>query len=189
MIKNLGIDIDGTLSRPDFILPYLQRDIDDTLEFDDFTEYDLSFTGLNQDELSKWFLSIENELYKNAHPVDNINKYIDNLSKDYNISLITARPKKWKSDTINWLSKWNINYDSLDILGSHNKVQACIDRNIDLFIEDNLENALLINKELDTPVLLINTPYNQAYIKSGIIRVDDWDDIMLYINKNGGLVK
>ena len=180
-LSNLGIDIDGTITSPYEMLQYMQRDFDATLEEEDFTEYDLSFLNKDEEILRNWFLSIEEELYNNAKPVENAQSIMKYLTDNYNVHLITARPKKWKDTTIQWLSENDIKYDTLDVIGSHNKVQTAKDRNVELFIEDNLINALYLNENLNIPILLIDTEYNQSYLPKGITRVKDWNEILDFI--------
>lgn len=180
-LTNIGIDIDGTITDPLFLLPYLQRDFDETLEEDDFTEYDLSFINKSEEDIRDWFLSIEDELYRNVQPDEGSVQRINSLNKQYNIHLITARPKKWADVTYDWLKKNNITYDTLDVTGSHDKVEIAKERNIQLFIEDSLVNALLIHEKMNIPVLLVNAPHNQMYLPKGITRVYGWDDIEEYI--------
>lgn len=181
-LSNLGIDIDGTITSPYEMLQYMQRDFDATLEEDDFTEYDLSFLNKDEETLRNWFLSIEEELYNNAKPVENAQSSMKYLTNNYNVHLITARHKQWKNITTKWLNDNDIHYDTLDVIGSHNKVQAAKDRNVELFIEDSLINALYLNEKLDIPILLIDTEYNQSYLPEGITRVKDWNEILDFIN-------
>ncbi|HZG73794.1 MAG TPA: hypothetical protein VEY51_19840, partial [Chondromyces sp.] len=46
----------------------------------------------------------------------------------------------------------------------------------DIFFEDKHDNAVMIHEELNIPVILFNTPYNQDPIPPGVIRVSSWSE-------------
>ncbi|NQD66258.1 hypothetical protein HP456_10045, partial [Bacillus haikouensis] len=62
------------------------------------------------------------------------------------------------------------------LIGSHNKISTAKKYKVDIFFEDKHDNAVMINEELNIPVVLFNTPYNQSPIPEGVIRVNDWNE-------------
>ncbi|NMB44289.1 MAG: hypothetical protein GX995_09200, partial [Clostridiales bacterium] len=73
-------------------------------------------------------------------------------------------------------------YDDLFLLGSHYKVEMAKKLDCDLFIEDNYNNALELS-EAGYKVLLLDTKYNRLALNSNIVRVYDWDEIDIIIEK------
>ena len=66
--------------------------------------------------------------------------------------------------------------DSLNLLGSHNKVNKAHELNCDIFIEDRYENALQLSRE-GILVILVNCSYNQGILPKNVIRVNSWIEI------------
>ena len=69
--------------------------------------------------------------------------------------------------------------------GSHDKIGAIKEYNANYMVEDRLENAIHIWEELQIPVYLLNTPYNQAKLPSGVYRVKDWYEITQHLKAQG----
>ncbi len=65
-------------------------------------------------------------------------------------------------------------YHHIELIGSHDKISTAKKHEVDIFFEDKHDNAVSIHEELDIPVLLFNTPYNQQPIPKGVIRVNNW---------------
>lgn len=67
MRKRFGIDIDGTVTCPSALIPYINSSFKLNLSLNDITQYDLTpFVNVSSEELAKWFLETEPEIYANS---------------------------------------------------------------------------------------------------------------------------
>ena len=78
-----------------------------------------------------------------------------------------------------WLKQKNINFDKL-IVGATDKRKICLENEIDVFIDDNVEfcNSVLTTK---AKVLMFDSPCNQN--ETELKRVYSWDEIYKEIKK------
>ncbi len=181
MKKIIGIDIDGVLTHEKEngnniwqmkLAEYLDKDI--TRSKDEYN-FKKAF-NLTDRELEGFIDKHLANIYKNLKPAPGALDTLLKLRKlDFKIILITAREKEYKKITENWLVKYNIPYDSL--YHEDNKAPLALDNNIQLFIEDNKNNALQLLKN-NIPVILINKYHNQNIKeKENIYRVNNWQQI------------
>lgn len=84
--------------------------------------------------------------------------------------------------THGYLRKNEIPYDDLFVLGSHYKIDKARELNCDVFIEDNYDNAIQL-ANAGFKVLLIDTNYNRKPINENILRVYNWNEIYVILNK------
>ena len=88
-----------------------------------------------------------------------------------------------------WMSRWiglkqqELLYDHIELIGTHNKIETARRHGVHVFFEDKHDNAVEISEELDIPVLLFNTPYNQQAAPKGVIRVNNWIEANKWIEK------
>lgn len=143
---NIGIDIDDTF------VSYLKTDNKYNLEF--VKKYNIPYKFINgkdikdgitfdwTDETLKlfWQDSFGKNHYKYAKITTQNKQIIKTLKKDgHKIYFISARNPKWYNLTINWLDKNKIEYDGLIL--TKDKVSACKELKIDIFVDDNLEDC------------------------------------------------
>ncbi|MGM0437253.1 MAG: 5' nucleotidase, NT5C type [Bacillota bacterium] len=181
MNKILGIDIDGVITNEgpadnniwhNALCNHFSQDLTREKNVYDFMEaYNLSEREMNE------FIN-ENiaEIYANVKAYPKAIKTISNLyNKGFKIHLITARHKEFREITKNWLEKHSIPYHSL----THDvpKAPLAVKKKIDLFIEDNYDNAFDIASK-NIKVLLVNKYHNlNKELVKNIKRVSDWSEI------------
>ena len=73
---------------------------------------------------------------------------------------ITARPEFLTSVTEDWLKRNNL--PAAPVVHTLDKVSACREHRVDIFVEDNYENFVEINND-GTKCLLMDRPYNRKY--------------------------
>lgn len=183
----IGIDIDNVISNFNNALlkEYLKHDK---------TLRNRGIINENADYIRRgmfdWTPEEETEFYKenieriaaNLKPIHNAKKYIDKLKVDGNeIYIITGRDNGDYTNpydmTVNWLNKYQINYDKLILTNAYDKqakADECIKNNIDIMIEDSTSIATNIS-ESGTRVLLMNTRFNQN--NQELERVSSWKEI------------
>ncbi|WP_078379684.1 5' nucleotidase, NT5C type [Sutcliffiella halmapala] len=175
MRKRLGIDIDGTLTCPTTFVPYINKTLNKNITLDDIKEYDLTpLMGLTQEEFWKWMDEMEPLIYKDAPLAQGAKQIVKKWHAEFNLYFISARRNHLFEVTNNWFAKQDINYDHLELIGSHNKISAVKEHKIDLFFEDKHDNAVDISEECQIPVILFDTPYNRSPIPKNVYRVNNW---------------
>lgn len=132
------------------------------------------------DEIKEIFL--EKELWDSLTPVDGAQWALKSfINSGYDVYLATGTHHvnfPWK---IEWLKKHFGFIDSKNIIRIHNKsLLKC-----DVLIEDCYEN--LIDAKAPIGRILMNKPWNKNSANKdyiyGINRVDNWDDIVKYVNQ------
>ena len=195
----IGIDIDDTMTDVKDKLTkaaanYAKRLNKDIQNIDNNDIVDLYNNGniyqklfnFNHEELKHFLGPIQEEITNNAVPRENCAKVINALHKDgHEIYIVTARDKEFHKDPYLygkvWLDKNKIYYDKL-IVNARDKRIVCLENNIDLLIDDNINNCLNVaNVGIDT--ITIGNKNN-----SKIRNFDNWQEIYDYI-KNDFFVK
>jgi uncharacterized HAD superfamily protein len=175
MRKRFGIDIDGTVTCPAALIPYLNKAFNLKLTLNDLTQYDLTpFVNVSEEELAKWFHESEAEIYANSPLAKGAKEILTKWEIEHELYFISARSSHLLDITKEWFVNNNLKFDHIDLIGSHHKIEAAKNYQVDIFFEDKHDNAVAIHEECKIPVILFNTPYNQDPVPSGVIRVNHW---------------
>lgn len=192
---NIGIDVDNTITRVQEELNNaayeyaikLGKNIENAENpFEDIKNnwdtYKKKFQ-FSYDELKYFLKNIHEEITNRAKPRDNAVEIINKLKKEGNkIVIITARDSEFHDDpyllTKNWLDKNNIEYDKI-IVNAREKGKVCKKEQIDVFIDDQLNNCLDIEKEGIQTIRISDD--NKEY--ESVISLNDWKKIYNYIVK------
>lgn len=186
----IGVDIDNVLSNFNEVL------------LTDYINHDKELRNngiINKDvyirKMFDWTEDEENQYYKEnierlaslLQPIKDCSKYIKVLrEKGYYIYIISGRNNGEYSDpykmTIEWLEKYNIEYDKLILTNAYNseeKAKVCRENNISIMIDDSTRILTEVDK-YGIKALLMDTPYN---IEKGnnLTRVQNWKEIYEYI--------
>ncbi|GAB1611609.1 hypothetical protein AXY37_04875 [Mammaliicoccus lentus] len=180
----LGIDIDGTVTCPKTFVPYLQKDFNEKLRYEDITEYNLAnVLKCEEEEMLNWFKNNESYIYQNSPVAEGAKDILNQLKHEYELYYISARHHYLEDITKTWFDTHNIPFDQIILTGSHDKLKVTKEQRIDVFFEDKLDNALDINEKLNIPVFLFDTPYNQKSLNKGIYRINNWHDVSSILSK------
>ena len=188
----IGIDIDGVLTDIE------QWQLDYGSKF--FSNINKSVINKDGYEISEIF-NVSDELdskfwheylyeYVTKEPSRKFaNEVIKKLKEQGNeIYIITARyltdrdtedGKKMKKIVLEWVEEQNIIYDKI-IFAPEDKLQICLENNIDIMIEDKVANIEKISTKL--PVICFHAGYNKDCKNDNIYRVYTWYDIYNLIN-------
>lgn len=186
---NIGIDIDDTINNLHDILVEKGRRFNEKENIkyeikEDEWHWDKAFGW--DDKTAKKFLD-ENikDAYLNAGIKENAAEVINKLQTEGNkVVIITSRgaehlPNAYEISEA-WLKAKHVNFDKL-IIGSIDKGDACIENEIDVFIDDHVTFCEGVSKT-NTKVLMFNSPYNQKETKYK--RVYTWDEVYNEIKNN-----
>lgn len=188
MLKpRFGIDIDGTVTTPDTLLPHINKAYDVTLTLDDVTEYDFLSAfphPVDRQEFANWFAANERHMYEVSDIYPNAKRVLDEWHKKYELIYISARHDGLVDVTTEWFTKQQLPYDRIELIGSHDKLRAAKNAAVEVFFEDKHDNAVMLAEELDIPVVLFDTPYNRQATPKQVIRVNSWLQANDWIKQN-----
>ena len=94
-------------------------------------------------------------------PITGASQYLGMIKKQHDVYIVTARDERYRQETMDWLSKYNLPYDELLLLGSHEKKEACLSRNLSVLVEDKLEIGVKVSSA-GVPVLLLDAPITRV---------------------------
>ena len=177
-IPTIGIDIDGTVTSPSSIVPLMNEYFGKELRYEDCREYNLAKVyQITSEEFAQWLDRYGERLYDEAPVHGTADQVLRDWFWEYNLVYISARETRHLDVTRNWFSRYNIPYHAIDLVGTHDKREAAQKWGVDLFLEDRLENALQLTEELQIPVFLFDTPYNQGNLPKLVHRVASWEEV------------
>jgi uncharacterized protein len=180
---NFGIDIDGTVTCPTTFVPYLNQSFNVNLSYEEIKEYNLAkAVNITDEEFNKWLWDNESEIYKTSPLAQNVKEILFSWHKQHQLIYISARHKRYEQITYDWFTKQDLPYHHIHCTGDHNKVTPVLFNKIDLFFEDNYNNACQIAEECKIPVILFDTPYNQGSIPAAVKRVPTWNEANEWVN-------
>jgi hypothetical protein len=142
----IGIDIDGVITDEyslynrniwhHYLCNYIGKEIKRKENiYNIYEAYDLP-----KEVLDNFLKNSLKDIYIDLIPNKGVKDVLEDLKKnDFTIILITAREEKYRKITENWLDKYDIVYDKL--IHRVNKVPCAKDEDIQLFIEDDQDNA------------------------------------------------
>jgi uncharacterized protein len=176
-MKRFGIDIDGTVTSPESLLPHINDYFKLNLTLNDITQYELTeVLDVSPEVFGTWFKKAEPLIYRQSPLASGAKKILDDWKEYHELFFISARPSELLQLTKEWFEAKDLMYHHIELIGSHNKIAAARKHGVDIFFEDKHDNAVMINEDLNIPVILFNTPYNQKPIPEGVIRVNDWSE-------------
>ena len=193
---NIGIDIDGVLTD-------LERE---TIDFGtkmcieenwpitiDLSKYwEVEAFGWTSDQADKFWNKYLVE-YVTQSPARRFAKEIISKLREEgnNIYIITARDEngmppeyygKMQQLTREWIERYEIEYDKLIFAKDSEKLEKCLENNVDIMIEDSPRNIRNISSKVK--VIKFDCQYNKDVIGSNIINAYSWYHIYRIIKEN-----
>ncbi len=182
-----GIDIDGTVTCPATLLPHINSAYNVNITLDDVKEYDFLSAfphPVDRKQFQAWFEENEPALYSVSECATNAKQILTAWQHQYELFYISARGEKLLDITKDWFTKEAIPFHHIELIGSHDKIQAAKKHAVDVFFEDKHDNAVMLAEELDIPVILFDTPYNRPAVPNNVIRVYDWLEADAWIKRH-----
>lgn len=177
--KNLtiGIDIDGTVTDPGSILPFMNEAFGRNLSLADCFEYNLATVyDIPEEDFDKWLDEQGEQLYRSAILHSQADVILKQWYQSHRLVYISAREQKHLPVTYEWLKRHDIPYHTVDCIGSHDKLSSAKKWGVEVFLEDRKENAVQLAEELQIPVFLFDTPYNQGVLPKLVKRIRSWQE-------------
>jgi uncharacterized HAD superfamily protein len=173
--KRLGLDIDGTVTCPSTFVPYLNESFGKSISLEDIKEYNLvPLIGISEKEFWKWMDENEARIYSNSPLSKYAKETIRRLDEEFELFYISARRDHLAEITYEWFNTNAIPYRHIELVGKHDKIDAVKEHQVELFFEDNYENACAISEHCNIPVILFDTPYNRKPLPQQVYRMKNW---------------
>ncbi len=141
-----------------------------------------NLTGFNDfEEKRQFYIKHIDNITKELQLKPYVKEVLDELSKDNELYIITARSRYYSNNVIK-LTKEFIKKNNLPIKEIYfecfeeGKAIMCNKLKIDLFIDDKVNNCLEVQK-IGIDVLLFNNKYEN------LNSVDNWLDVLKYVKK------
>jgi uncharacterized protein len=177
-----GIDIDGTVTSPAALIPFLNKAFQLNLTLADIKQYELTpLVNISEEEFSNWFHENEPEMYEESPLAEGVKEVLIQWALKYELYFISARGKHLFDTTKQWFTKNEIPFNHIELIGTHHKIEAVQKYQVDIFLEDKHDNAVMIAEQCNIPVLLFDTPYNQDPIPPQVVRVKDWKEASAWV--------
>ncbi|XJZ26246.1 hypothetical protein ACF5W4_12685 [Bacillota bacterium Lsc_1132] len=177
MRKKFGIDIDGTVTSPDSMIPFINKDFGLNITLNDIKEYDLNpLVNISEAEFADWFFKNEPLIYAKSPLAPGAADVLSKWHKEHELYFISARGTHLLDVTKQWFNEHKLGFHHIELIGTHDKVETAKRHKIDIFFEDKHDNAVIIHEECQIPVLLFDTPYNRDPLPDGVIRVHNWNE-------------
>ncbi|QED48655.1 hypothetical protein [Cytobacillus dafuensis] len=182
MKNRFGIDIDGTVTCPSSLIPYLNHAFNLNITLNDVKQYDLNhLVDISEEEFANWFAEIEPVIYAESPLAEGAKHILNKWEKEHELFFISARGSHLLDLTKEWFLRNALSFHHIDLIGTHNKIKAAKEYKVDIFFEDKHDNAVMLHEECKIPVILFDTPYNQEPIPSGVIRVKNWAEANIWV--------
>ena len=164
----INVDVDGVLR--DIHTPYINiyNKIHNTnYVLSDIVNYSLNIL-LKLEKPKEFFLKHYIPIFRDAKPYDNI-EYLNKLSKNNTIQIVTSQYKGLESTTIDWLNKNNVYYDSIHFTHDKQLIKG------DVFLDDYIYH---LNKSTCSDVICMDRTYNKEWNGKRISDIKDLYDLL-----------
>ncbi|WP_066064187.1 5' nucleotidase, NT5C type [Neobacillus soli] len=184
MRKRFGIDIDGTVTCPKSIIPFINKAFNMNIRYEDVNQYELTpFVNVSEEVFANWFFENEPIIYEGSAPAKGVVNILNKWKNKHELFFISARGNHLLDVTEKWFAANGITFHHIELIGSHDKVETVKKYGVEIFFEDKHDNAVNIHEECQIPVILFDTPYNQEPIPNGVIRVNNWREANSWVEK------
>lgn len=176
-MRRFGIDIDGTVTSPDSMIPFINKDFGLNITLDDIKQYDLNpIVNVSEKEFARWFFKNEPLIYSKSPLASGAASVLSKWQKEHELFFISARGSHLIEVTEQWFRDHQLGFHHIELIGTHDKVESVKRHNVEIFFEDKHDNAVMIHEECKIPVLLFDTPYNRNPLPKGVTRVQNWKE-------------
>jgi uncharacterized HAD superfamily protein len=190
----IGVDMDDVIF--DFnnsLHAYHNAKYGTAIRRQDITSYEIEKVwGCAPEEAMKKVLEFyETKEHDETVPVEGSIEGVKELSSGHELHIITSRADPVRDLTMKWLQRnFPQSFASVVLVNqfagsptkARSKADVCAELGVDLMIEDSIAHARSIAAS-GRPVILLDTPWNQAEAVPNVTRVKTWEDIVDQIRK------
>lgn len=188
LYMKIGVDIDEVLGELLRLFIELHNTENSTrIRVEDILDYSIAkLFGCTQQEIDRKIERFFKSGYGNKIlPVDGAAEAIQNLARDHELIVISARPTWFKQQTVHWLdthfpgafSEFHFVDEISMEADASAKAEMCRRLNIDVMVEDSHKNAHACSTFVDK-VFLLDRPWNRTDVLGNVLRVSAWDEVV-----------
>ena len=187
----LAVDVDEVLyPLVQLFVEYHNNNHDTDAVFEQFYSYSFEKSlGLPKDKFIERIASFaEQGNFASKDPIEGTKIAIAELSKHYDLQIVTSRWESWQQHTITWLqSHFPDTFSEVHFANSipwqrgeeYSKLAICKRIGAQYFIDDSLENATDVAAGGIKSFLFGDYPWNQtAKLPENVSRVKDWNEVL-----------
>ncbi|MGI6491125.1 MAG: hypothetical protein GX949_05425 [Peptococcaceae bacterium] len=180
----VGVDIDGVLADSlSLWLKELNSYFNKSIEMPQTSLQDICVAyGIREEDLLAFMRERGSFFVTEPKPLPGAAHYLNEIKKNHDIFIVSARDEAFGKETREWLSKHNLPYDEILLLGDHDKTGACLDNGLNVMIDDMLRISVEVSSA-GVPVLLMDAPYNQGDLPDLVYRARSWREIYKIISQ------
>ncbi|OVE80558.1 hypothetical protein BVY03_06035 [bacterium K02(2017)] len=199
--KRIYVDFDDVLAQTvHALLQVVKREFGKSLAYEDIHSFNLenSFGISRQDWDHLMHLAHQEETLLGMQEIHGASEHINHLDQNgYEFTVVTGRPPSTKNASATWLNKYNIPHADLIFVDKYKRFEAnetnfltlddLLNHRYDYAVEDSASMAEYVSHKMQTPVFLLNRPWNQNASKgnseSPIMRCESWEEIREKLSK------
>lgn len=177
----IGIDVDNTITdtlpvMKEYCKKYNEEVVKRNLPMNEKGFAASNLYDWKDEERQDFFDNILPQVFSKVQTKENAKDIINKLKKEGNsIYIITARTKIKEPYRVTqeMLERYGIDYDELII--QKDKKQCCIDKKIDILIDDEPQNITSVSEII--PVIAFEALHNEECEGNNIIKVNTWNEV------------
>ncbi len=199
--KRIGIDFDDVLfSCNEMLLPFHNNRYGTNHVKDNVGTYYLHdlWKCTREEAYARVIEFYNSKEHDSMKPIEGAVDAINQLSKRYELFIITARPPEAEEVTKKLLKhfqtdknkSWNMIFKKLHFTGTVDgknhiitKAEVCKNENIDIFIDDHINNVINVSLT-GIPSILLDQPWNKdEVLPNNVKRLYSWEEIVMEIDQ------
>ncbi|MFA5894732.1 MAG: hypothetical protein WC851_03065 [Candidatus Shapirobacteria bacterium] len=177
-MQKLGIDFDGVIQDSSFLKKdYCKSNFGIDIPLNQGKRgYLITNNILTESQYDQMVSDLyETELGLEAKIVENADTIVNELAKNYEISIVTSRSPLGVFMAKKWLGQNN--FPTIEVIGTNNKDKLGALTGFDYYIDDDLSKLLPLVHQISN-LYLLSWEYNQGEkLPPEINRVNDWKEI------------
>lgn len=194
--KRIYVDMDDVIcTTTESFTELAQREFGRTVPYDEITTFNLQHSfQLTDREYTHFFRLIhEPEILMEFKPIESAICTLDQWSnRGYHIAVVTGRPASTRDTSLKWLNRHGVSFHSLTMVDKYNRensdsgtalsLEALARKQYSLAVEDSWDMALFLSQTMETPVALLDRPWNRREAQlPNIHRIHGWQEIDMLI--------
>ena len=186
--RTIYVDLDDVLCHAARrFLEIVERDFGKRIVYEQLTNFDVGHScGLTPAERDELYRVVHrpDELFRMEPVSEAVEVLADWTARGYEIAIVTGRPPDSGEVSVAWLAKHGIAHHSFTVVDKYARCHSGTAGALSLAdlaarpfcwaIEDSLPMARYLAGEMRVPVALLDRPWNQGDVESGIRRYSDW---------------
>lgn len=180
MKLNIGLDLEGVVADYQAVLiNEFNKRHKTNYQVNDIKTYALENLGGTEEEIGQIVRKHEKQgIYRHLNPINGAVIGIRQLAKHNYIHIMTWRRNEAREDTIHWLDKYEIPFDSISFTKQKGSLAKQV--GLDVCIDDTVEYIKDINSH-GVKAIIFDRPWNQNYKSVHSTRIKGWTNLVNHL--------